>query len=103
MTRLNLVLVALFAAGGAGPLPPLPVPPIPPRDPPMAQSAPVPNPDLRGPQDLASRGVQVSITDFRAIGQDLSSMGYSPGSRFQSSEDRRSIQTPGLTVRVPLQ
>jgi hypothetical protein len=31
------------------------------------------------------------------------SLGYTPGSQFQTSEDKRSIQTPGLSFRVPLQ
>jgi hypothetical protein len=29
-------------------------------------------------------------------------MGYAPGSQYETSEEKRSIQTPGLTVQVPL-
>ncbi len=47
-------------------------------------------------------GAQVGLTDFR-LDRDNQSLGYSPGSQFQTSEDRRVVQTPGLTVRVPLQ
>jgi hypothetical protein len=75
---------------------------VPPEHPPTEQTAPIPNPDARGPRDTASVGTQVQITDFRASRQNQS-LGYSPGSQFQTGEDRRSIQTPGLTVRVPLQ
>jgi len=95
-------LLLLLAA--AGPAPTLPVPPVPPAHPPTDQTAPIPNPDARGPRDDGSAGTKVQVTDFRLTRQGQSSgLGYSPGSQFQTSEDRRSIQTPGLTVRVPLQ
>jgi hypothetical protein len=101
MKRTGLVL--LLAAIGAAPAPPLPVPPIPPAHPPEDQSAPVPNPDLQGPADAPGKGPQVNFTDFRLDRDKQSSLGYSPGSQFQNNEDRRVIQTPGLSVRVPLQ
>jgi hypothetical protein len=100
--RTGLALFLLLAVTGAGPAPSLPVPPIPPVHPPAAQSAPIPNPDARAPLDTSSGGTQVGFTDFR-LDRDNQSMGYSPGSQFQTNEDRRPIQTPGLTVRVPLQ
>ena len=104
MRRMRLALFLLLATAGAGPAPApsLPVPPIPPEHPPMDQSAPIPNPDARAPQDTSSGGMQVSVTDFRLNHQDQS-LGYARGQQFQDSEDRRVIQTPGLTVRVPLQ
>lgn len=102
MMRIGLALLLLFATTGAGPSPSLPVPPIPSAHPPVDQSAPVPNPDARTPQDTASGGTRVGVTDFRLRRQDQS-LGYSPGSYFRTNEDRRVIQTPGLTVRVPLQ
>jgi hypothetical protein len=98
-TGLSLFLVLL---AGAAPAPSLPVPPIPPEHPPLTQSAPIPNPDVRAPLDTSTGRAQVGLTDFRLDRQDKSP-GYSPGSQFQNSEDRRGIQTPGLTVRVPLQ
>jgi hypothetical protein len=101
MPRTGLSLF-LLAAAGAAPAPSLPVPPIPPEHPPLAQSAPIPNPDARAPLDRSAGGTQVGLTDFRLDRQDQS-LGYSPGSQFQNNEDRRVIQTPGLTVRVPLQ
>jgi hypothetical protein len=102
MTRTCLLLLLLLATVAAAPAPSLPIPPVPPEHPPMAQSAPIPNPDARGPRDTSSDGTQVSVTDFRLNLQDQS-LGYAHGSQFQTSEDRRVIQTPGLTVRVSLQ
>ena len=101
MTRTGLTLFLLLASVGAAPAPSLPVPPIPPQQLPMAQSAPIPNPDARAPLDRSSGGPQVGLTDFR-LARDNQSLGYTPGSQFQTSEDRRVVQTPGLTVRVPL-
>jgi hypothetical protein len=101
MTRRGLALLLLFTATGAGPAPTLPLPPVLPEYPPTDQTAPIPNPDARGPRVAASIGTQVQITDFR-VGRQNQSLGYSPGSQFQTGEDRRSIQTPGLTLRVPL-
>jgi hypothetical protein len=104
MKRTGLALLLIAVAGAAPtPTPSLPVPPIPPEHPPMDQSAPVPNPDLRGPQDTSGDGTRLTFTDFRLDRDKQSSLGYSPGSQFQNGEDRRVIQTPGLTVRVPLQ
>jgi hypothetical protein len=102
MKRTGPMLFLLLVAAGAAPAPSLPVPPIPPAQPQAAQSAPVPNPDARAPPDRSAGGTQVGLTDFR-LDRDNQSMGYSPGSQFQTSEDRRVVQTPGLTVRVPLQ
>ena len=104
MTRRRLALLLLFTATGAGPTPTLPLPPVLPEHPRTDQTAPIPNPDARGPRDAASVGTQVQVSDFRVSRQgQTQGLGYSPGSQFQTSEDRRSLQTPGLTVRVPLQ
>jgi hypothetical protein len=100
MTRESFATLLLFVAVGAGPAPQLPVPPVPPQHPPD-QSAPVPNEDARPPQAAGASGTRVQVTDFRVPRQDAS-MGYAPGSHFQSSNERRDIDTPGLTVRVPL-
>ena len=102
MNRTGAALFLLLLIAGAAPAPSLPVPPIPPLHPPAAQSAPIPNPDARAPLDRSAGGTQVGFTDFR-LDRDTQSLGYSPGSQFQTSEDRRVVQTPGLTVRVPLQ
>jgi hypothetical protein len=97
---LSLLLIAAGPAKRIAP-PPLPVPPIPPAHPPTAQSAPVPDPNLAAPL-AGSLLPDVKFQDFRAS-QYSTSPGYAPGSQFQTSEDKRPIQTPGLTWKVPLQ
>jgi hypothetical protein len=47
-------------------------------------------------------GTQVRVQDFR-VQRPNQGLGYTPGSQFQTSEDKRPIQTPGVAVRVPLQ
>lgn len=104
MTRSGLVLLGLLLMA-AGPAkraqPPLPVPPVPPAHPPTAQSAPVPDPNQLAPAS-GSLMPDVQFRDFRAS-QYARSPGYAPGSQFQTSEDKRPIQTPGLTWKLPLQ
>ncbi len=102
MRRFALILGALLLTTGAGPSRSLPVPPIPPAHPPAGQSAPVPDRDIQAPVETASQGTTVVPQDFR-FRQFNQSLAYPPGSRFATSEDKRPIQTPGLTLRVPLQ
>jgi hypothetical protein len=78
----------------------LPIPPIPPDHPPTNLSAPVPNPDIRAPP-AGRQETQVRVQDFRADSM-TDGLGYTPGSKFQSNEDKRPIETPGVTVQVPL-
>lgn len=104
MMRVFWVLLVLLATAGASPpqsSPALPVPPIPPDQPPSDRSAPVPDRDLQAPSD-ASQGVKVSVQDFR-IRRYYQGMGYTPGSHFETSEEKKPIQTPGLTLQVPIQ
>jgi hypothetical protein len=106
MNRLLPLLVGLLLTAAAGPgkhpePTPLPVPPIPPPHPPIAQSAPVPNSDVDAPV-AASVLPNVTFRDFRAT-KYANSPGYAPGSQFETNEDKRTIQTPGLTWKVPLQ
>lgn len=79
----------------------LPVPPIPPEHPPLAEIAPVPNPDAQAPVAAASDAPSIDIRLYRAKAYDTS-MGFAPGSRYQTAEDRKPIQTPGLSISVPL-
>jgi len=79
----------------------LPVPPVPPPHPPMDQAAPVPNVDARLPTAPASNAPTVDVRLYRARPYDPA-YGFVPGSRYQSTEDRKPIQTPGLSVSVPL-
>jgi hypothetical protein len=80
----------------------LPVPPIPPEHPLLGDIAPVPNPDAGPPLTPVSNSPTVDIRQFRNRMYDPG-QGFPPGSRYQTSEDRRPIQTPGLSINVPLQ
>ena len=102
MTRAFRACLILLATTAASPSRPLPVPPIPPQDPPSAQSAPVPNRDLQAPPDSDGDRTQFGLQDFR-IRRFYQGMGYGPGSHFETSEEKRPIQTPGVAVKVPLQ
>jgi hypothetical protein len=100
MTR--LLLVAMMILGGQAIAEPLPVPPMPPPDRQLAEAAPVPDRDAQPPVAPTSDETTVDLRLYRANTYD-SSAGFVPGSRYQSNEDRKPIQTPGFTVRVPLQ
>jgi hypothetical protein len=102
MRRAGLAFLTLLATTGASPVRSLPIPPIPPAHPPADRSAPVPDLDAKAPLPDEARGTRVVVNNFRYRSYDQS-MGYTPGSQFQSSEEKRVIQTPGLLVRVPLQ
>jgi hypothetical protein len=103
MIRIPCVLFVLVAtlAAGPSPLPPLPIPPIPPEAPPIDQSAPLPDRDANVPTDNSAK-TRLSVQDFR-IQRFYQGLGYAPGSHFATSEEKRPIQTPGLSVQVPLQ
>jgi hypothetical protein len=90
-------LLTLAAAPDTG----LPVPPVPPSVPPTDTAAPRPDDSLRAPVVLADQDPLVRLQLFRMQRHD-SSQGFLPGSRYESTEDRKAIQTPGLTVTVPL-
>jgi hypothetical protein len=80
----------------------LPVPPVPPEHPPPGDIAPVPDRDARAPLTPVSNAPTVDIRQFRNRPYDPG-MGFAPGSRYQTNEDRKPIQTPGLSISVPLQ
>jgi hypothetical protein len=121
MRQLPWAVLILLATTAAGPVRPsssaghghsspapaktaqaLPVPPVPPAHPPTDQSAPVPDLSAAAPLVPGPQGAQIGLTDFRTHRYDHSA-GYTPGSQFQTSEEKRAIQTPGLRLRVPLQ
>lgn len=79
----------------------LPVPPPPPAHPPSGEVAQVPNLDAHAPVAPVSDKPSVDVRLYRARNYDAS-MGFVPGSRYQSSEDRKPIQTPGFSISVPL-
>jgi len=101
MKRAFCVLFVLTATTGASPPRALPLPPIPPEILPSDQSAPLPDRDLRAPDDGGPR-TRVSVQDFR-VQRFYQGLGYAPGSHYATSEEKRPIQTPGLSVQVPLQ
>ena len=95
--RLALAGLVVMAAGGA---PELPVPPVPPPNPP-SDTAPVPDDDAQGPRALTADDAQFRLRLYRMQRYDAS-QGFIPGSRYESSEDKKAIQTPGLSLSVPL-
>jgi hypothetical protein len=104
MSRVGWLLVALFATAAAGQKQslPLPLPPVPPAHPPADRGAPVPDPYISAPREGPPPLSNITVRDFR-MDDTNHSLGYTPGSQFQTSEDKRSIQTPGFSFRVPLQ
>jgi hypothetical protein len=102
MIRAACALIALCATVAASPPPPLPVPPIPPANIPSDRSAPLPDRDFRAPLDTSSQGVRVMPEDFR-IERYYQGLAFGQGSHFSTSEEKRSIQTPGVAVQVPIQ
>lgn len=97
----RLLLIGLVTIGHAALAKNLPVPPIPPAQPPSNDAAPVPNPDAAAPASIESGEPTLAVTLYRARSFDPS-VGFAPGSRYQSSEDRKPIQTPGISITVPL-
>lgn len=104
MIRVVAAVFLLVVATGAAPAPApsLPVPPIPPADPPSDHSAPIPDRDAQAPLGAGTESVQVNVQDFR-IRRFYQGLGYGPGSHFETSEEKRPIQTPGVALKVPLQ
>lgn len=79
----------------------LPIPPVPPENPPLGEIAPIPNVDARAPAARAADSPTVDVKFFHIRRYDPS-MGFAPGSRYETNEDRRPIQPPGFSVSVPL-
>jgi hypothetical protein len=78
----------------------LPIPPIPPEHPPLADVAPVPNVDAEAPVAAPTSGPSVNVRVYRVKIYDPGA-GFAPGSRYESVEDRKPVQTPGFIVSVP--
>jgi hypothetical protein len=79
----------------------LPIPPIPPADHPSSTPAPVPDEQVRAPIAEVASGPSVALRFYRAPAYTTGA-GFTPGSQFQTPEDRKPIQTPGFSVSVPL-
>lgn len=103
--KAGVVIAVLLLAQAVGADPAwaqrLPVPPVPPANPPNADLAPRPNRDILPPLQ-GQAGMRVRPEVFSAERPDTS-MAFTPGSRFQASDERRPLQTPGLRLTVPLQ
>jgi hypothetical protein len=99
--RKLLLSIVLIGAGSAAMAEDMPVPPTPPNDPPLADAAPIPNRNAEAPAAPTSEGPSVNVRLYRAQTYDPS-VGFVPGSRYQSTEDRKPIQTPGFSINVPL-
>jgi hypothetical protein len=97
----KLTLACLLAAAAPAYAEELPVPPLPPGQAPADLAAPVPDNDLRNPVVASSDSPSFALKFYRARPYDPG-MGFAPGSRYQTNEDRKPIQTPGLSVSVPL-
>jgi hypothetical protein len=97
-----LLLTAFFIPVSFATAEELPLPPIPPEHPPAADAAPIPNVNARAPVTPTSSKPSVNVTMYRAPMYDPG-VGFTPGSRYQSSEDRKPIQTPGFSVSVPIE
>jgi hypothetical protein len=98
--RWGLALIGLTAATPA-PATELPIPPIPPAQASRSIAAPVPDSDFQAPPALADTAPTVGLKFYRAQTFDPA-FGFTPGSRYQTSEERKPIQTPGFSVSVPL-
>lgn len=79
----------------------LPLPPIPPLNAPSSELAPMPDLDVRAPRS-PTQTVRLRPEVFSSERPDTS-LGFAPGSRYQTADERRPLQTPGLRLTVPLQ
>jgi hypothetical protein len=98
--RWRLALIGLTAASPA-PMAELPIPPVPPAEISRSMAAPIPDSDFQVPPALADSAPTVGLKFYRTQTFDPA-FGFTPGSRYQTSEDRKPIQTPGFSVSVPL-
>lgn len=99
--RAALFLMAILAAGPAM-AEALPLPPVPPAQVPGARAAPVPDPDAIFGLPAETQQTSVEIRNFQPPSY-TPGMAFTPGSRFRTPEERRPIQTPGLSLVVPLE
>jgi hypothetical protein len=98
VTILGILIGSIPRAGAEE----LPIPPVPPEHPFLADNAPLPNFDARPPLVPISTSPTFDVRVLSNKRYDPS-LGFAPGSRYQTNEDRRPIQPPGLSVSVPLQ
>jgi hypothetical protein len=97
--RILALISGTLLGGGAGELP---VPPLPPTATPPTFAAPVPDDTVQPPTPEAANSPVVRPDVFNAPIENLTSDGFLPGSRYEDSEERKGIQTPGVSVTIPL-
>lgn len=97
-------ILGLLSICGASPAlaDPLPVPPPPPAQVSGAAAAPVPDPDARLNLPDGDPRASLEIRNFQTPSYSAG-QAFAPGSRFRTPEERRPIQTPGLSLVVPLE
>jgi hypothetical protein len=98
----RIALTAALMAATAALEQQIPVPPIPPERPPPGETAPVPDLYATAPATPESTAPRLKIRQFRTQPYGPG-VGFVPGSRYESAEDRKPIQTPGLSISVPLE
>ena len=98
----HLLVASLLVIGSRAWAADLPVPPVPPDDPALGEAAPMPNVNASAPVTPDSDRPRVDVRLYRAKSYYDTSAGFAPGSRYQDSEERKAIQTPGFSINVPL-
>lgn len=88
--------VVVGAAGSS-----IPLPPRPPTHVPAGEPAPMPDDDLRRPT-LGTETVRFHVRMF-SLDEHDSGLAFIPGSAYAAPEDRKPMQTPGVTLSVPMQ
>jgi len=96
------LMLILLLAGFPAMAETLPEPPRPPERVPGPDVAPTPNADARFTSDGPTQQASVELKMFQRIPTD-NGVAFTPGSRFRTPEERKPIQTPGISVTVPLQ
>ncbi len=78
-----------------------PLPPLPPTHAPAGEPAPLPDTDLSQP----TPGAETATFHVRVFSLDEHDAGlaFIPGSAYPAPEDRKPMQTPGVTVSLPMQ
>jgi hypothetical protein len=81
---------------------PLPEPPVPPSRIPEPDIAPTPDRDARTGLLPEAQRAGVELKVFNAPSYDAG-MAFGPGSRFRTPEERKPLQTPGVSFTVPIE
>jgi hypothetical protein len=99
---IRLLLLTVLVAAVPAMAEPLPEPPAPPARVPEPDAAPTPDRDARGDSTPDTQHAGVELRVFRPAQGDTG-LAFSPGSRFRTPEERKPMQTPGVSFTVPLE